>query len=206
MEVPVPGRMTPNQELQQTRHELIARTHGFDCIECDFGAAKGKFLTESALLNPTVFFVGIEGLSERVRRSNKKIDRLNLPNAAVWRGWGWESLDALIPDGFLDTLHVSFPDPWPKRRHWFRRLVNVGFLEIAARKLKPAQESYHSGGVLRLMTDHLGYFTSMKEHLGDHGGWAEVPWQDKLERPITEFETIFLAKGDPIGRIAMTRR
>ena len=84
--------------------------------------------------------------------------------------------------------------------------MNVGFLEIAARKLKPAQESYHSGGVLRLMTDHLGYFTSMKEHLGDHGGWAEVPWQDKLERPITEFETIFLAKGDPIGRIAMTRR
>ena len=205
MEVPVPGRMTPNQELLQARAELIDRTHGFDRIECDFGAAKGKFLTESAVLNPGVFFAGIEGLSERVRRSNKKINRLNLPNAAVWRGWGMESLDALIPDGFLDTLHVSFPDPWPKRRHWFRRLVNVGFLEIAARKLKPAQGTHHSGGVLRLMTDHPGYFSAMKEHLVTQGGWSEVAWQDGLERPITEFETIFLAKGDPIGRIAVQR-
>ena len=190
--------MSPNQGLQQAREELLAKAAGFDRIECDFGAAKGKFLTESAALNPTVFFVGIEGLSERVRRSNKKINRLQLPNVAVWRGWGKESLDELIPDGFLDTLHVSFPDPWPKRRHWFRRLVNPEFLEIAARKLK-------SGGVLRLMTDHPGYFAAMKEHLAVQGGWIEVRWEDDLKRPITEFETIFLGKGDPIGRIAVRR-
>ena len=202
--LPVPGRMTPNQELLRAREELITKTHGFEHVECDFGAAKGKFLTESAVLNPLVFFVGIEGLSERVRRSNKKIELLNLRNAAVWRGWGMESLDALIPDDFLDTLHVSFPDPWPKRRHWFRRLVNAEFLEIAARKLKSDNGS-GSGGVLRLMTDHPGYFDAMKAHLASQAGWVEVSWQDQMERPITEFETIFLAKGDPIGRIAVRR-
>ncbi len=190
--------MTPNQELVQAREELLSRCAAFTRIECDFGAAKGKFLSESAALNPSVFFVGIEGLSERVRRGNKKITRLGIANAALWRGWGKESLDALIPDGFLDALHVSFPDPWPKRRHWFRRLVNQEFLAIAAKKLKPQ-------GVLRLMTDHLGYFAAMKEHLESQGGWEEVSWEDDLERPITEFETIFLAKGDPIGRIAVRR-
>ena len=203
--VPLPGRMTPNQELEVAREELLAKAAGFTRVECDFGAAKGKFLSESAVLNPSVFFAGIEGLSERVRRSNKKINRLGITNAALWRGWGKESLAALIPDAFLDTLHVSFPDPWPKRRHWFRRLVNPEFLEIAARKLKGA-DAAQSGGVLRLMTDHLGYFAAMKEHLAAQRGWEEVPWQDDLERPVTEFETIFLAKGDPIGRIAVRRK
>lgn len=196
--IPVPGRMAPNVELAEAREQLIQKTASFAAVECDFGASKGKFLTESALLNPTVFFAGIEGLSDRVDRANRKIVRLGLPNAALWRGWGKESLDALVPDGFLDTLHVSFPDPWPKRRHWFRRLVNVPFLEVAATKLKP-------GGILRLQTDHLGYFAAMKGHLSAHGGWTEIPWEDGLQRPVTEFETIFLAKGDPIGRIAVRR-
>ena len=203
--IPFPGRMTPNLELTLAREELLAKAAGFARIECDFGAAKGKFLSESAALNPGVFFAGIEGLSERVRRSNKKIQRLGITNAALWRGWGKESLDALIPDGLLDTLHVSFPDPWPKRRHWFRRLVNPEFLEIASKKLKSADAS-QSGGVLRLMTDHLGYFAAMKEHLAAQGGWEEVSWKDDVERPVTEFETIFLGKGDPIGRIAVRRK
>lgn len=191
--------MTPNRELAAAREDLITRTAPFAWIECDFGASKGKFLTESAELNPDVFFAGIEGLSDRVKRAMRKIERRGLPNAALWRGWGKESLDDLIPDQFLDTLHVSFPDPWPKRRHWFRRLVNVSFLEMAVRKLKPS-------GILKLQTDHLGYFASMKEHLATHGGWLEVPWKDELQRPVTEFETIFLAKGDPIGRIAVRRK
>jgi tRNA (guanine-N7-)-methyltransferase len=191
--------MTPNRELAAAREELIARSAKFLRIECDFGASKGKFLTESAELNPEVFFAGIEGLSDRVNRANRKIERKGLANAALWRGWGKESLDDLIPDGFLDTLHVSFPDPWPKRRHWFRRLVNVPFLDVAVRKLKTT-------GVLRLQTDHLGYFASMKEHLATQGGWQEVSWDDDLQRPVTEFETIFRTKGDPIGRIAVRRK
>jgi tRNA (guanine-N7-)-methyltransferase len=198
VQIPLPGRMTPNRELSTAREELLAACSGFARVECDFGASKGKFLTESAQHHPEVFFAGIEGLSERVGRANRKIARLGLANAALWRGWGKESLEELVPAGFLDTLHVSFPDPWPKRRHWFRRLVNTGFLEVAASRLK-------SDGTLRLQTDHPGYFLSMKEQLSAHGGWVEVPWEDGLVRPVTEFETIFRAKGDPIGRIAVKR-
>lgn len=196
--IPTPGRMTPNQDLKAAKAELIARSSGYVRIECDFGASKGKFLSESAALNPSVFFAGIEGLSDRVKRANRKIERQGIRNAALWRGWGKESLDELVPDGFLDTLHVSFPDPWPKRRHWFRRLVNVEFLDVALRKLKPA-------GSLRLQTDHPGYFASMKQQLTLHGGWLETDWEDDLVRPVTEFETIFRSKGDPIGRIAVRR-
>lgn len=197
-EIPLPGRMMSNRGLESAREELLGASAPYARVECDFGASKGKFLTESAVANPEVFFAGIEGLSDRVARANRKIARLGLGNALLWRGWGKESLDALVPDGFLDTLHVSFPDPWPKRRHWFRRLVNVGFLSVAARKLKPA-------GTLRLQTDHLGYFVSMREQLESHGGWTELPWQDGLVRPVTEFETIFRAKGVAIGRIAVGR-
>lgn len=198
-EIPLPGRMISNRELEAAREDLIRTSAAYSRVECDFGASKGKFLTESAAANPDVFFAGIEGLSDRVSRANRKIVRLGLGNALLWRGWGKESLDALVPDGFLDTLHVSFPDPWPKRRHWFRRLVNVEFLSVSARKLKPT-------GTLRLQTDHPGYFASMQEHLAVHGGWIETPWEDGLVRPVTEFETIFRAKGEPIGRIAIRRR
>jgi hypothetical protein len=45
----------------------------------------------------------------------------------------------------------------------------------------------------------------MKEQLFLHGGWMETPWEDDLVRPVTEFETIFREKGDPIGRIAVKR-
>lgn len=196
--IPIPGRMAPNQDLLVAREELILKSRSFQRVECDFGASKGKFLSESALLNKAVFFAGIEGISDRVQRGNRKIKRLGIPNAALWRGWGKESLDDLIPAGFLDTLHVSFPDPWPKRRHWVRRLVNISFLEVAVTKLK-------ADGVLRLQTDHLGYFASMKDQLSLHGGWIESPWEDDLQRPVTEFETIFREKGDPIGRIAVKR-
>jgi tRNA (guanine-N7-)-methyltransferase len=190
--------MTPNRELAAARSEFLAASESYGRVECDFGASKGKFLTESALANPGVFFAGIEGLSDRVRKANGKIRRLGLANALLWRGWGVESLDELVPDGFLDTLHVSFPDPWPKRRHWFRRLVNTAFLGIVARKLR-------TGGTLRLQTDHAGYFAAMSGHLADHGGWRETSWEDGLMRPVTEFETIFRAKGDPVHRIAVTR-
>ena len=76
--------------------------------------------------------------------------------------------------------------------------MNVSFLEVAVTKLKP-------DGVLRLQTDHLGYFASMKEQLLLQGGWLETSWDDDLVRPVTEFETIFREKGDPIGRIAVKR-
>jgi len=195
---PLPGRMTPNRDLAVAREALLAASAGYARVECDFGASKGKFLTESALANPGVFFAGIEGLSDRVRKANGKIRRLGLDNALLWRGWGGESLDELVPDDFLDTLHVSFPDPWPKRRHWFRRLVNPSFLSLAARKLRP-------GGTLRLQTDHAGYFEAMTTHLAGHGGWTETPWEDGFGRPVTEFETIFRGKGDAVHRIAVTR-
>jgi len=190
--------MVPNESLDLARSELLEKVRGFSRVECDFGTSKGRFLTESAVLNPSVFFAGIEGLSDRVARTNRKIARMRLVNAAVWRGWGRESLEALIPEGFMDTLHVSFPDPWPKRRHWNRRLVNRDFLEVARSRLRPS-------GMLRLMTDHAGYFDAMQKHLAAQGGWIEVPWDDEVKRPVTEFEAIFLAKGDFIGRIAVIK-
>ena len=196
--IPVTGRMTPNAGLHSARADLISRSVGYERVECDFGASKGKFLSECAALHPRVFFVGLEGLSERVIRTNKKIKRLGLANAAIWRGWGRESLEELVPEEFLDTLHISFPDPWPKRRHWGRRLVTPEFLESAASRLK-----IH--GVLRLMTDHPGYFESMKRNIAAQRCWIEVPWDDGIVRPVTEFETIFMDKGEPIGRLSVAK-
>ena len=87
----------------------------------------------------------------------------------------------MIEDESLDGVHLYFPDPWPKVKHHKRRIVNAGFLELVAAKLKP-------GGYFHLATDWVPYAESMesvfKTSTQFSGGVIDKPdW-----RPVTRFE------------------
>lgn len=155
-------------------------------LEVDFGCHRGSFLIAMAADHGTRNFLGIERQSARVEICNKRIRRRGIPNAWAVRGEGPQSLKDLLPAACVEILHVSFPDPWPKRRHAGRRLVNSDFLREAARVLLP-------GGILRLMTDDAAYFAEMAALT--NSGWEEVPWDDGIARPMTTFETTFRALG-----------
>lgn len=164
-------------------------------LEIDVGCHKGLFLVEMARLHPGHNFLGVELQSERVERTRKKIRTLALPNAAVVRAEGQEVVRAL-PAFCADGIHVLFPDPWPKRRHHVRRLVQAGFLRDCARVLKP-------GGLLRLVTDDAAYAANMEEVAA---GCPLLPrGVDERTYPLTEFQKKFLTDARPVYTLVLRR-
>ena len=90
-------------------------------------------------------------------------------------------LQHMIPDQSLDGIHLYFPDPWPKKKHNKRRIVNEGFLQLIHPKIK-------SGGFIHIATDWVPYAESIKEVFATSmlftGGVIDKPeW-----RPVTRFE------------------
>jgi len=171
--------------------------HGPDALplEIDIGCHKGTFLVAMAQLHPERNFIGIEMQFKRVEGTRKKIERLALPNATVVRGEGLASLRNL-PARCADYIHVLFPDPWPKRRHHVRRLVQPEFLAECARILPP-------GGHLRLVTDDKNYATAMQETAAEAPDFVKVPI-DERDYPPTEFQKKFV--GLPIYSLLLKRR
>jgi tRNA (guanine-N7-)-methyltransferase len=166
--------------------------------EVDLGCAKGVFIAGLAAVEKGTAFIGIEAQEHRVRSTAKKIQRLDLENALVVQGECFTAVKDWFAPGTIDVFHVSFPDPWPKRRHHARRLVNPAFLEVAFRALKP-------GGSLRLQTDDQPYFRAMEKAAGIFGAYHPVTWDDGREYPKTEFQGRFEAAGMPIYRLALIK-
>ena len=101
----------------------------------------------------------------------------------------------LIPEKALSALHIYFPDPWPKRKHWRRRLINPEFSEHAARTLS-------SNGVVYLRTDNAAYFAQMRSVFGANRTFCEIETPVELAEVLTDFERDFLAKGIETKRVA----
>ncbi len=166
-------------------------------LEFDLGCHRGAFLIAMAHAHPDRYFLGIERQVSRAARSGRKIERQGLANAAVICGDGFASLRGL-PSSIADHIHVLFPDPWPKRRHHSRRMVQPLFLDECARLLK-------NGGRLRLVTDDAPYASAMRSAAAAHPDFGTTETEDR-DYPPTEFQRKFEAGGLPIHRVLLIRR
>lgn len=159
-------------------------------VELELGAGDGSFLVEYARVNPDRAFIGVERLLGRLRKIDKKSRRNGLTNVRALRLEASYVLDWMIPVRGLDALHVYFPDPWPKRRHWGRRLVNAAFTQMAHKALK-------TGGVAHLRTDDETYFAQMQEVFDANPHFVRDTTPEPLLAVKTDFEKEFNAKGIP---------
>jgi tRNA (guanine-N7-)-methyltransferase len=157
-------------------------------VEVDLGSGDGTFLVEYARRNPERNFLGVERLLGRLRKVDRKGARAGLANLRGLRLEATYCLEYLLPLEGVDVLHVYFPDPWPKRRHWRRRLVNERFPELARRVLTP-------GGVVHLRTDSAEYFDQIQRVFRAHPGFAAAPIPAELADLQTDFERDFTARG-----------
>lgn len=122
-------------------------------VRLEIGFGGGEHLVGQAKAHSDAGFIGVEPFGEGVGKALALIDDAGgaegLPNVRLRQGDGREVIER-IADGSLAVVYVLFPDPWPKTRHWKRRIVQPGFVAECARVLKP-------GGLLRVATDVKSY-------------------------------------------------
>ncbi|HEY0789889.1 MAG TPA: tRNA (guanosine(46)-N7)-methyltransferase TrmB, partial [Chthoniobacterales bacterium] len=165
-------------------------------IEVDLGSGPGQFLVGAAQYYPERNFLGVERLLGRVRKSRRKAHNLGLQNVRVLRSEIDYTVRHLLPAGSIRRFHLSFPDPWPKRRHHRRRLIDLGFFEAA-------YDSLDSGGDLWIRTDHTDYFNFIQK-LVPATRFITSEWSDEFY-PTTDFEDLFQEKQLPVYRLRLTK-
>src|ERR1700760_1119987 len=99
-------------------------------LHVDLGCGDGSFLCEMAQLFPKINFLGIERLTKRVEKVRRKAEKIE--NVRVLRADTLFAVRYLLPESSVETFYLFFPDPWPKRRHQFRRIFTRDFLKAIA--------------------------------------------------------------------------
>ena len=167
----------------------------------EIGSGMGETTAAIALAQPDTDFLAVEVHTPGVGALLKRIDELSLTNLRVCQHDGTEVLANMIADGALAGIHIYFPDPWHKKRHHKRRLVQPAFVALAARKLAP-------GGYLHCATDWQDYAEHMLALLAAEPllansapGYAPRPaW-----RPQTKFEARGLRLGHGVWDLLFRR-
>ncbi len=204
------GRTTPSQ--QRALNELLPRfgisfSDSFLNLEKAFqrtapvvleiGSGMGETTAAIAQSNPDTDYLAVEVHGPGVGSLLKKIEALGLRNLRVIRHDAVEVLEKMIPDASLAGLHLFFPDPWPKKRHHKRRLVQPHFATLAARKLGP-------GGYIHAATDWPEYADQMD------AVFSAEPLLKKANqaktRPVTKFERRGIGLGNPMRDLLFLRR
>jgi tRNA (guanine-N7-)-methyltransferase len=130
-------------------------------LEVEVGSGKGMFLQSAAGGTPEHNFLGTEISRKYAQFCAARLVRNKIDNAIMVRCDAQRLFGELLPDASLVAVHVYFPDPWWKKRHHKRRVINETFVREVARTLAP-------GGSLHFWTDVKDYFDSSLELIAAH--------------------------------------
>jgi len=164
----------------------------------EIGSGMGETTAAIAKARPDADFIAVEVHGPGIGSLLNRISVGELKNLRVVRQDAVEVLERMIPDGALAAIHLFFPDPWPKKRHHKRRLVQPAFAALAARKLAPA-------GTLHAATDWPDYAGHMNE-VFSREPLLEPAQEGFVQRPATKFETRGRRLGHPIADLYFRRR
>ena len=198
------GRFSPAQ--QKAYAELMPRygvpyraaPHDFAAafgraapVVVEIGSGMGETTVRIAAENPGTDYLAIEVHAPGIGALLRRLADLEIPNVRVVQHDAVEVLRDMVPPGSLAAIHVFFPDPWPKKRHHKRRLVQPAFAALAASRLAP-------GGRLHAATDWQDYADHMLEVLSGVSGMRNSA-ADFAPRPPWRPETKFEKRGRGLG-------
>ena len=160
-------------------------------VEMGFGM--GDSLHEMVLASPTTNFVGIEVHPPGVGRLINNAGKSEVNNLKVYMADATDVLRDCFADNSIDRFQLFFPDPWHKKKHHKRRVVQIEFLQLVQKKLR-------QGGVLHMATDWQPYAEYMLDRVLQSGGWENLGEPCGFAkrpdyRPITKFEK----RGENLG-------
>jgi tRNA (guanine-N7-)-methyltransferase len=173
-------------------------------LHVDLGCGDGSVLCALAQRMPEKNFLGIERLVGRVRAAARKAARIG--NVRLLRMEIAYAVRYLLPPASVETFYLFFPDPWPKRRHWRRRLVNEIFLRAISQALV-------SDGTLHIATDRVDYFERINEIARANPDFADLVFADVdpfgyrpgQVLPHTKFEGKFRTQDATIYRLELRK-
>ena len=173
-------------------------------VELEIGCGKGGFLVRRALSCPDVGLLGVEWANQYFKFAADRMVRRGIANVRVMRTDAALLVKRQLVERCLDAVHIYHPDPWPKKRHHKRRIIQVDFLKALQRALVP-------GGRLAIQTDHEPYFEHITECLAGTDGYRQVPFEDERwgvedGRTGTNYETKYLRSRREIFQIAVVRQ
>jgi len=165
----------------------------------EIGTGMGEATAEIARTFPEIGFLAVEVHRPGIGALLARINDFELSNIRLINEDARVLLAELMPDESLDAIHLYFPDPWPKSKHWKRRIVQQDFIELIAKKLKPK-------GYIHIATDWLGYASWVQEQFSNtdlfDGGVIPKP----AFRPETRFEEKGLTKGHLVTDLKYIKR
>jgi tRNA (guanine-N7-)-methyltransferase len=187
------GRTTP---AQQRALDELSPKYGIPFGEpisskkplvLEIGSGMGETTLAIAKAHPEIDFVAVEVHGPGVGSLLNRIEKEGLKNLRVVRHDAVEVLERMVADGSLAAVHLFFPDPWPKKRHHKRRLVQAPFVALLGKKLVP-------GGIVHAATDWPDYAVWIEAAFS---GWKKAG-RGFAERPTTKFEARGQRLGHPI--------
>lgn len=166
-------------------------------IYIEIGIGKGKFIVENAIKYPNINFIGIEKYDSVLVRAIQKSNELELNNLKLVR------MDAKrieeVFDHEIDRIYLNFSDPWPKDRHYKRRLTSYVFLD-------KYEHIFKNNKYIIMKTDNIDLFNFSLESLTNHGYNIEFMTNDlhslnNVDNIMTEYEEKFSNKGIKINKL-----
>ena len=170
-------------------------------VEIGFGM--GGATAAIAAARPDADFLGIEVHPPGVGALLQRIDKAQLRNVRIVQHDAVEVLHSMIAPASLAGVHVFFPDPWPKKRHHKRRLIQPEFVRLLASRLAP-------GATLHCATDWEPYAEQMLAVLAAEPSLVNAAGasyaQRPATRPLTKFEERGIARGHGVRDVVFSKR
>lgn len=186
--------------------DLVDMFQRSSSVVVDIGCGMGESTRAQAADAPDSDIIAIDVHTRGIATLLRAIERDGRTNVRVVLGDAVEFLEQRIPGASLGGARIYFPDPWPKKRHRKRRLVQPEFVSLLVDKLAP-------GAFIHCATDDMDYADQMLEVFASEprlqnpfDGFAPRPIPAAVDRPVTKYERRARRLGHPVRDVWVTRR
>ena len=187
---------------EERRGRWLSDFPAFSQLHLELGCGKGRFTAEMAAQHPDILFAAVEKVPDAMVVAMERVCARELGNVRFLDRDAANLLEMFAP-GEVSRIYINFPDPWPKKKQFKRRLTAPSFQKLYAEVLVP-------GGEIWFKTDNLPLFEWSVEELRA-GGWElrEVTndlHADGISGTMTDYEAKFHAQGVKINRLVAVKR
>jgi tRNA (guanine-N7-)-methyltransferase len=157
-------------------------------VEVDLGCGKGRFLLAHAAAHPGIDFMGTDIQVGRLQKIRRRAESAGLTNIRLLHADTAYTLEYLLPRESVSRFYLYFPDPWPKRKHHRRRIVQPAFMALVHRTLQ-------RDGEFHIATDHEDYFRHIHKIVSVDPRFTRIEPFEPSDDEKTDFEVLFTANG-----------